>query len=569
MFRDKKQWSFFAYLLTALILFLMLGARLFYLQIVKGDYYRGLSSQNHIRVINSPAPRGLISDRNGVILADSRPSFIVSAVPSEFDSSKTAQVAALLDIPEETLSAILSEASSVPHRPVVLRESMSVEHVSSIAENIYRIPGIIIDVAPLRRYHRPEDFCHIIGYVGLTDNPESFRGEITGKTGIELSMNQVLQGKPGLQREVVDAMGRIVEEYKGTESEEPVPGKNVILTVDAELQRIAMEQLDKTCLPGAVIVINYEKGDILCAASSPSFDPNMFSRGISRDEWNTLLSDSANPLFCRAWAAAYPPASTFKIVTAYWLLAEGLIDVSTMPAPCYGSLTLGDTEFGCWTSHGRLNVVQALAQSCDVFFYRTSELGTLDELAVYARYFGLGASLTEALPNERNGLVPDKDYLNRTYGPEGWGLGNLLNVSIGQGELLSTPLQMAAMTGVIASRGRIPRPRIVTQVEENEPFFPAEAMNDYAFDIVTDGMLQTVLSPKGTLNRVFEDFPWDFWGKTGTAECTGETHAIIVGFIREPLPVVICVILEHGGHGSSAAGPVARDVLLDYFKGSD
>jgi len=569
MFRDKKQWSFFAYLLMAVVLFLMLGARLFYLQIVKGDYYRGLSSQNHIRVINSPAPRGLISDRNGVILADSRPSFIVSAVPSEFDSSKIAQVAILLDIEEEALSGILSEASSVPHRPVVLRESMSVEHVSSIAENIYRIPGILIDVAPLRRYHRPEDFCHIIGYVGLTDNPESFRGEITGKTGIELSMNEVLQGKPGLQREVVDAMGRIVEEYRGTESEEPIPGKNVILTVDAELQRIAMEQLNETGLSGAVIVINYENGEILCAASSPSFDPNMFSRGISRDEWNTLLADSANPLFCRAWAAAYPPASTFKIVTAYWLLAEGLIDVTTMPAPCYGSLTLGDTEFGCWTSHGRLNIVQALAQSCDVFFYRTSELGTLDALAEYARYFGFGSSLTEVLPNERNGLVPDEDYLNSTYGSEGWGLGNLLNVSIGQGELLATPLQMAAMAGVIASRGRIPRPRIVMQQEESEPFFPAEAINNSAFDIVTDGMLQTVISPKGTLKRVFADFPWDFWGKTGTAECTGETHAIIVGFVREPLPVTICVILEHGGHGSSAAGPVARDVLLSYFEGSD
>jgi penicillin-binding protein 2 len=569
MFRDKKQWPFMIYLLSVLFLFVILGARLFYLQIIKGDYYKGLSSQNHIRVVTKPAPRGLISDRNGVVLADNRPSFIVTAVPSEFDSSNTIQVASLLNIPEETLSEILREASSVPHRPVVLRESMSVEDVSSIAENLYRIPGVLIDVAPLRRYHRAEDFCHVIGYVGLADDPESFRGEITGRTGIELSLNSTLQGTPGLHREVVDVMGRIVEEYRGTESEEPVPGKNMALTIDAELQRTAMENLVKTGLPGAVVIINYENGEILCAVSSPSFDSNMFSRGISQDEWNALIENPAKPLFCRAWVAAYPPASTFKIVTAYWFLAEGLIDENTMPAPCYGSLTLGDTEFGCWTSHGRLNIIQALAQSCDVFFYRVSQLGSLDRLAEYAGFFGFGSRLTEVLTNERNGLVPDEDFLNNTYGSDGWGLGNLLNVSIGQGELLTTPLQMAAMTGVIASRGLMPLPRIVLQKEEREPLFPSEAIDDSAFDIVTEGMLQTVLSRKGTLYRVFSDFPWDFWGKTGTAECTGENHAIVTGFMREPMPVTICVIIEHGGHGGSVAGPVARDILLSYFEGSD
>jgi penicillin-binding protein 2 len=569
MFRDKKQWPFVTYLLTVLVLFVILGGRLFYLQIIKGDYYRGLSSQNHIRVITRPAPRGLISDRNGVVLADSRPSFIVTAVPSEFDSSNTSQVAFLLDISEEALSEILNEASSIPHRPVVLRESMSVEDVSSIAENIYRIPGVLIDVAPLRRYHRPEDFCHVIGYVGLADDPESFRGEITGKTGIELSLNGTLQGTPGLHREVVDVIGRIVEEYRGTESEKPVPGKNIVLTIDAELQRIAMEHLVKTGLPGAVVIIDYENGDILCAASSPAFDPNMFSKGISQVEWNSLLGNPANPLFCRAWSAAYPPASTFKIVTAYYILAEGLINENTMPAPCYGSLTLGDTEFGCWTAHGRLNIIQAMAQSCDVFFYRISQLGSFDELAEYAGFFGLGSRLTEILANEKNGLVPDEDYLNSTYGFDGWGLGNLLNVSIGQGELLATPLQMSAMTGVIASRGLMPLPRIVQQNEEREPLFPSEAIDDYAFDIVTEGMLQTVISRKGTLYRVFSGFPWDFWGKTGTAECSGENHAIVVGFMREPMPVTICVIVEHGGHGGSVAGPVTRDILLNYFEGSD
>ncbi len=569
MLTKEKHWSSLAFMIMTLLLFILLGGRLFYLQIVKGDYYRGLSSQNHIRVVTKPAPRGLISDRNGVVLADSRPSFIVTAVPSEFDSMNTAEVASLLSITEESLTSILNQASSVPHRPVVLLASMSVEEVSSIAECIYRIPGVLIDVAPQRRYHRPEDCCHIIGYVGLSNDPESFRGEITGRTGIELSMNEALRGSPGLHREVVDAMGRIVEEYRGTGSDEPVPGTNVVITIDSELQRTALELLEKTALSGAVVIIDYTTGDILCAASSPSFDPNMFSRGISQDEWDALLQNPANPLYCRAWTASYPPASTFKIVTAYWLIAEGLITENTMPAPCYGSLTLGDTEFGCWTAHGRLNVISSLARSCDVFFYRTSQLGSLDGLAEYAESFGLGSRLTDIFTDERSGLVPDSDYLDRTYGSDGWGLGNLLNISIGQGELLATPLQMAAMTGVIASRGQMPLPRLVLQREQRETFFPEEACDDTAFDIVTEGMLQTVIARRGTLHSVFADFPWDFWGKTGTAECSGEDHAIVVGFTREPEPVVICVIIEHGGHGGSIAGPVARDLLLSYFEGSD
>jgi penicillin-binding protein 2 len=569
MLTERKHWVYFAYVIAAIILFLLMISRLFYLQIVRGDYYRGLSSQNHIRVVIKPAPRGLISDRNGIILADSRPSFIVTVVPSEFDSLNTELVASLLGITSESLAAILDEASAVPHRPVVVRESMSVEEVSSVAENIYRLPGVLIDVAPLRRYHRPEDFSHIIGYVGLADDPESYRGEITGRTGIERSMNSILQGEPGLHREVVDALGRVVEEYRGTESEKPVPGGNVAITVDANLQRLAMEEIEKTGYAGAAVIVNYRTGEILCAASSPSFDPNMFARGITTTEWTDLMENQSKPLFCRAWAAAYPPASTFKIVTAYWLLAQGLIQPETMPNPCYGSLTLGDTEFGCWTSHGRLNVVQALAQSCDVFFYRTSQLGSIDGLAEYARLFGLGSRMTLELPEERSGLVPDTDFLDETYGHDGWGLGNLLNVSIGQGELLATPLQMAVMTGVVASHGSMPLPFIVIGEGERERVMPGDAVDDEAFDVVIEGMRETVVGRRGTLRHAYEGFQWDFWGKTGTAECVGENHALVVGFIREPQPLAICLVLEHGEHGGSVAGPVSRDILERYLSSEE
>lgn len=566
MVAERRSWIYYTYLAVALLLFLLVGGRLFYLQIVKGDYYRGLSSQNHIRVIIKPAPRGLISGRNGVLLADSRPSFIVTAVPSEFDTTNTARLASLLGITEESLGSILREASSVPHRPVVIRESMGVEEVSPVAECIYRMPGVLIDVAPLRRYHRPGEFCHMIGYVGLADDPGSYRGEVTGRTGLERSMNSTLQGEPGLHREVVDAMGRVVDEYRETESEFPVPGENLTLTVDAELQRYAVEAVEKTGLAGAAVVVDYRTGEILCAASSPTYDPNMFAGGITTAQWNSLVEDPAKPLFCRAWGASYPPASTFKIVTAYWLLAEGYIHGNTLPAPCYGSLTLGDTEFGCWTAHGRLDIVGALAQSCDVFFYRTSQLGGIDELAEYALAFGLGSRLMDLLPDEVSGLVPDTDYLNEKYGPGGWGLGNLLNISIGQGELLATPLQMAVMTGVIASRGDMPFPVLVMDGNLREPVMPVEYQDPEAFDTVIEGMLQTVVSRRGTLHSSFEGFQWDFWGKTGTAECAGIDHAMVVGFVREPEPLAICVVLEHGEHGGTVAGPVTRDILEHHFE---
>ncbi len=565
MYGNSKNWPFLFFLSVALVLFILLGVRLIYLQVIKGEYYRGLSSQNHIRVIVTPAPRGVISDRNAVILADSKPAFIVSAVPSEFNRINSALVEQQLGMSEGEMNEILDEASAVPHRPVVLREGLGVEKVSSIAEDLYRIPGVMIDVAPLRRYHRPEDFCHILGYVGLADTQGSFRGEVTGRTGLELSLNEILSGIPGLKREVVDALGRVVEEFRGASSEDTVPGGNVALTVDADLQRIAIAELEQTGMPGAVVIIDYENGDILCAASIPTFNPNMFARGITQDEWNAILDNQDNPLFERAWAATYPPASTFKVITACWLLSEGLISPDYMPNPCYGSLTLGDTDFGCWTSHGRLNVVQALEQSCDVFFYRTAQLGSIDGFAEYSACFGMGSRVADVLTGEKAGLIPDSDYLTRAYGSDGWGLGNLLNISIGQGELLATPLQLAVIAGIIASRGEMPHPGILLQREIQNPVLSSDVVTDFAFDTVIEGMLRVVTSRRGTLYNAFSDSSLDFWGKTGTAECPGENHALVIGFTRDPMPLAISVVVEHGGHGSSVAGPVAERILSSYF----
>jgi len=565
--QGARDWPYALFLSVVAVSFLFLGLRLFQLQVIKGDYYRTLSSSNHIRVIARPAPRGRILDRNGVTLADNEPAFMVSIVPSEFDTTTVPLVAAELGMQPSEISEALDRASSMPHRPFVIREGMTVEEVSGIAENLYRTPGVIFDVAPLRRYDRSGDFAHLLGYVGQSDEQGDYHGEVVGRAGLELSLNEVLRGTPGLRREVVDAHGRVVETLESSAGEVPVPGTDVRLTVDASLQAIAMRRLSTLDLPASAVVVDYVTGEILCAASAPSFDPNRFARGISSADWNALLEDPLKPLFGRAWAAAYPPGSTFKVVTASWLLSEGLVTPATMPDPCYGSYELGGTVFRCWSTHGRLNIVQALERSCDVFFYRTCQLGTLDGLVAFAARFGLGSPLTSELVGEEPGSIPGSAGLDSLYGSRGWGLGNLLNYSIGQGELLATPLQMAAVAGVIASGGAMPVPSIVMGGDPPPRLFSGEPLPASTWETVSQGMRNAVASSRGTLHAIFAGTPLEVWGKTGTSECSGENHALVIGFVREPRPVSFCVVVEHGGNGSTTAGPIARGILEDWLVG--
>jgi len=565
----SHDWPYALFLGAVLVSFIFLGIRLFHLQVVKGDYYRNLSSSNHIRVVARPAPRGRILDRNGVVLADNEPAFMVSVVPSEFDTTTIDLVADGLEMDIAVIRESLEQASALPHRPFVLREGMSVEQVSSTAENLFRTPGVIVDIAPLRRYGMADDFSHLLGYVGLSDDAETYRGEVVGRAGLELSLNETLRGSPGLRREVVDAHGRVVETFESTVEEVPVPGSDVTLTVDAELQAIATMELEASGMPASAVLIDYISGDILCAASVPAFDPNLFARGISSDEWSRLLEDPDKPLFSRAWAATYPPASTFKVVTASYLLSQGLLTPSYMPDPCYGVYSLGGTDFRCWSTHGRLNIVQALERSCDVFFYRTCQLGSLDGLVSFAARFGLGSTVTEVLVGEKAGSIPDSDGLDRRYGSGGWGLGNLLNYSIGQGELLATPLQMASMAGIVASRGEMTVPGIILGRDQAPKLFSGDDLPDDTWDIVSQGMRNVVTAQRGTLHAVFAGMSLEVWGKTGTAECPGENHALVIGFVREPRPVAFCIVVEHGGNGSTAAGPVARRILEAWLCGDE
>ncbi|HOP26317.1 MAG TPA: penicillin-binding protein 2 [Candidatus Sabulitectum sp.] len=547
-------------LLLAVILFAILAGRLFHLQIVSGDYYRELSSRNHIRSVITPAPRGIITDRNGVVLADNVPSFTVSVVSAEFDTLNTGLLLELLDMEAPVLSERMASAASSPFRSTVIASGLDVASAGRVADNLYRLGGVSVTVLPRRRYSMGESFCHLVGYVGLSDSTGTFEGEIVGRTGLERLFDDHLSGKHGVIREVVDAHGRLVERFSGGEVS-PVPGEDLRLTLDSRLQRAADSLLEATGYSGAVVVINYQTGEILCLSSVPGYDTNLFIGGISREDWNTILQDPDRPLINRSWATVYPPGSTFKTVSASWLLQSGIVTRDYMPDPCYRTFRFAGSDFRCWTTHGRLNIVDALAQSCDTYFYRTTMEADVDQMAFYARSFGLGSRITDILPAEAEGTVPDRNYLNSLFGRGGWGQGNLMIASIGQGELLATPLQVAVTSGLIASDFAMPPLTAVQGADPPEPPWEA-SVSEENLQTVRDGMLAAVRHSRGTLHSTMGYLTQDVWAKSGTAEnSSGEDHAWVTGFIEEPIPIAFAVIVENGGHGSLVAGPVAAGLI--------
>ena len=545
---------------VALVLFLVLAGRLFQLQVLKGDYYRELSSRNHIRSVVTQAPRGVITDRNGVVLADNLPSFTVSLVSSEFDSSNTDLLSELLGMDREVLNERLEAAALNPFRATVIESGLEVTEAGRVADNLYRLGGVSVKVLPRRRYPYGREFCHLVGYVGLADSTRVFEGEIVGRTGLERVFDQRLTGEHGVAREVVDAYGRVVEQFEDGEVT-PIPGEMLALTIDAGLQMTADSLITATGHPGAAVVLNYLTGEILCLSSVPGYDTNLFVGGISSEDWNEILGDPGKPLLNRSWATVYPPGSTFKTVSSCWLLESGIIERDYMPDPCYGTYNFAGSVFRCWTTHGRLNIVQALAQSCDTYFYRTSMEGDIDDLASFAVKFGLGHKVTNILPAEAEGTVPHREYLNSTFGQGGWGLGNLMIASIGQGELLATPLQVAVTSALIASGFQTPPLRLVQGQDLSEAPWE-ECVSPENLEIVREGMYLAVHGTRGTLHSTMGHLPETVLGKSGTAEnSSGDDHAWVTGYITDPVPAAFAVIIENGGHGSLVAGPVSASIL--------
>lgn len=574
-------------MLTALVLagFGLVVLGLLRLQVVQYDELTRLAEQNRVRLDVLRAPRGAIRDRYGRLLADNRPSFdiVFRPMPAEsaararaaFDSGWYAQVAALIVDDTIAVQRRVAEANRTG-QTAVLRRAAPFAVMAAVEELRADLPGLDVQVVPLRNYPEGAAAAQMLGYAGQINDQElktreeaGYRmGDLIGKTGVERRYEEILRGQDGAEFVVVNAMGKRVSGLEGSPPKLPVPGHDVTLTVDLDVQR-AMEEAMSGIAHGAAVAIDPRDGAILGMVSRPQFDPNEFSRGISFARWRELTAGGGNPLLNRAIQSAYPPGSTFKIVTMLAALHYDLANANThQPTSCNGGYTFGSRRFGCWDKrgHGSLDMIGALQFSCDVYFYQLGLQLGLDRLEAVSRAVGMGERTGIDLPAETRGLVPDDAYYNKHFKAGSWPRGVLLNLGIGQGELLVSPLQLATMTAIVGNGGRAIRPHVVKTVQgvrtfrvekPVEPGLPSSAAH---WAVVHEAMQKVVDAGTATSARL----PGvAVAGKTGTAQNPhGDDHALFVCYAPADNPTIaLAVVAENSGHGGSVCGPIAAHVL--------
>lgn len=584
-------------LISISLVFVILISRLLYLQVIEGHEYRRLSEINSIRLHSVDAPRGLIYDRNGKLLVDNRPSFDLAIIPKDARPMErtVAKLSALIDEPEERmLSRLHKKRRGASYKPVLIKSDIGRDALAAVEVNGWDLPGVIVNVTPRRDYIYPQSAAHLLGYLGEI-SPDELRqkayqdckgGDFIGKYGVERSYAKYLRGKRGGRQVEVNAAGQVVRVLKTVDAK---PGKNIYLTIDYALQARAEELMAGRA--GAVVALEPATGQILASVSSPAFNQNAFITGMSSKEWQALISNPDRPLENKVLQAEYPPASTYKILTALAGLEEGIIDAHT-EFHCPGHLWFGDRSFRCWRKwgHGTVNLHKALAESCDVYFYHVGTQLGIDRLAWYAKAFGLGAATGLDLGHEADGLVPTADWKKRRTGIP-WQKGETLSIAIGQGYNLATPLQMAHIIGAVANGGVRIAPSIVRSVKEADGSLVWRSevktsghlpVSEENLAIVREGLFRAVNHIKGTAWEARID-GIAMCGKTGTAQVVGRKpgegedeaelalrhrpHAWFVAYAPAENPrIAVSVIVEHGEHGSTAAAPVAAEVIKTYFK---
>jgi penicillin-binding protein 2 len=578
---------------------LVLMMRLIYLQIIKGQEYRRMSLNNSIRLQSIDAPRGVIYDRHGNLLVDNRPSFdlyisLKDARPIDETLGRLAMHASLAK--DELDERVAGVRGAAYYRPQLLRRDIGRDALAVVASHRYDLPGIDLQIQQLRNYINSGLAAHLLGYIGEI-NPKELKkeiyagsrpGDLVGKFGIEKSLESYLRGDRGGRQVEVNANGQVVRVLQTVPARN---GYNVYLTIDSQLQQRAEELLqDKV---GAVVALDPNSGEVLALASSPAFDQNDFITGLSTEKWRSLIENPDRPLNNKAIQGEYPPASTYKIINAMAGLQEGVINENDIIF-CPGHYRFGKRNYRCWRrgGHGSVDLKKALAESCDVYFYQVGERLGIDRLAWYAKAAGLGSRTGIELDHESKGLVPTAGWKKKRYGIP-WQPGETLSVAIGQGFNLVTPLQMAVFTGAVASGGVRYRPTLVKRVvsgdsEEILANMPQVAgrlpVSAATLELVKQGLWEVVQGERGTA-RIARLKETDISGKTGTAQVVnretieeseeGATarkyldHAWFVAYAPSENPqLAIAVIIEHGEHGSSAAAPVARELIKTYLEGA-
>ncbi|MCX6761993.1 MAG: penicillin-binding protein 2 [Candidatus Moranbacteria bacterium] len=578
------------YLTFAVLLFLFI--RVFYLDIISGNYYAVVSAENRIRKIVIKAPRGNILDKFGNVLARNSPSIDVVVLPSYLPKSGeekkvlAGKVANILNLNSGNVEIALLSQNEKSTDPILLKENITQDQSLILAEKINELPGIALDKTAIRSYENSSIFSNFIGYDGKITKEEMDKNsgysmtDYIGKTGLEKSYEQDLKGVYGAQQVEVDSRGAITKNL-GVIS--PQAGNDLVLNIDQELQKKIYDSLSTMLEKGetktaAAVAIDPSTGGILAMVSLPSYDNNSFARGISSDEYKNLISDKNLPLFNRATSGEYPPGSTIKPAVAAAALSEGTITPTTIINGQGGSINIGGFHFGDWKAHDPSDVRTAIAQSNDVFFYTVgggygniTGLG-MDRMKKYENLFGFGAAAGIDLPNESKGFIPSEQWKLDKLG-EKWYIGDSYHCAIGQGFVLATPLQLANYTAAIANGGTLYSPKLVNRIRKSDgtdSYVQPEIIrkNFIAPDImqiVREGMRQTITA--GTA-QVLKTLPVAVAGKTGTAQFGTEnkTHAWFISFAPYDNPKIAMVVLvEGGGEGNSSAVPVTKEVYDWYF----
>lgn len=579
---------------AASLAFLLLILRLWSLQVLHGEEMATLSENNRIRLRRIQATRGRIVDRHGRVLVESEASYDAVLVPEDAtDLEGTVEnLAHFLDQSAGETNAILERAAGRPRfQEIVVKRDLAFEEVVAIETHQTELPGVSVHVTPKRLYREGTTLAHVLGYVGevtredLEGSSQYRSGDLIGKSGLEQVFDESLRGVNGGRHVEVDALGR---ELRVLDQVDATAGHTLVLSVDLDLQHAAEQALGEQV--GAVVALDPNNGDVLAMASRPSFDPNLFNGGIRQEDWKRLMDNPRHPMTQRAFRGQYPPGSTFKFVVAAAALQEGIINPFTR-IRCGGAHRLGSRSFRCWRAggHGSMNVVQALEQSCDVFFYQVGQKLGVDLIAKYARTFGLGAPTGIVLGHEKGGVIPDQQWKRENF-KEPWYPGETLPVAIGQGYVTTTPLQMAhAVAGL--SVGRLYKPRLVlrlegldgTVVDTVEPQGGDDlGLKPGVLEEVRQGLIHVVNSPRGTGARAKLD-GIVVAGKTGTSQVVAiggkrlkaeqmpwnqRDHAWFVAFAPAEAPrIALAVLVEHAdGGGGKIAAPIAGTVMDEFFR---
>ena len=584
--RDAGKKRVVAIAVIVMIGFFAIIGQLWYLQVLEGGHFLDASDKNRIRVRQIAAPRGILFDRHGLPLVDNRPAFTLSLIPRELDrdldrrDAVLGRVASLLRIPFEELVEAVERVAPDSFRPVRIRRGLTLEDVAKVEEWKIELPGVVVEVEPQRAYPTSRFAAHLLGYVREASDEQLKagryrRGDMVGQSGLERLLDEFLRGQDGGEEIEVDALGRPIRVIRETE---PQPGAQVVTTIDRRIQEAAERAMDNNA--GSVVVMDPRTGDVLAMVSTPAFEIDRFTGNIDRAAWVRVIQDPSHPLLNRAIQSQYAPGSVFKIVVAAAGLQEGTV-VPTDRVHCGGEFHLGAWTFKDWKKegHGTVDLHRAMVQSCNIYFYQAGLKIGGTSIAKYAKAFGLGQPTGIDLGGEKHGLIPEPK-LRKGRGAKTWHAGETVNMSIGQGQVLVTPMQVARFMSAVANGGVLWKPRLVQRIERTDR---GVVWND-------DGkvMGHVELSP-----MVWEFLRRSLWGvvneggtggaarlpgidvagKTGTAQMIanskaekGEDHAWFASFAPANAPEVVVVVLaEGGGKGGQVAAPIARKILNAIF----